>query len=288
MAVSYGFFNSIDHDRVYDANQMSTYFKGLIGTGVYNTVGNKMQVVAPGGMLVQVKSGRALIGEHMKWIENDSTVDLDINPAHVTLNRWTAVIIRHSVVNRTVVITTKDGSNGVSPQKPPIVNDAEINELCLAYVYVRAGATAITQADITDTRPDNTVCGWITGLISQVDTSTLFAQWEAAYRDVMDEMEDVLAELERIEDIIKLVPLICVTDHNKTVAAGSVITISAAGYTYTSTDLFYLYINGLKVPGNEYAVTGSGANLTITFSGANAPAEGVVYDDIELEVWRPE
>lgn len=39
----------------------------------------------------------------------------------------------------------------------------------------------MTNADIKDTRADTTVCGWVTGLIEQVDTSDLFTQWESAY-----------------------------------------------------------------------------------------------------------
>ena len=40
MAVTYGFFNAIQqndgsYDRTYNADQMSTYFEGLVGDGVY-------------------------------------------------------------------------------------------------------------------------------------------------------------------------------------------------------------------------------------------------------------
>ena len=38
MAVTYGFFSSLNSDRLYNADQMSNYFKGLITNGVYESV----------------------------------------------------------------------------------------------------------------------------------------------------------------------------------------------------------------------------------------------------------
>ena len=69
MAITCGFFNSIDGDRLYNADQMSTYFKGLIGQGVYNSVGGGLQVVAANNFSVDVKTGRAIVGDVLKWIE---------------------------------------------------------------------------------------------------------------------------------------------------------------------------------------------------------------------------
>ena len=44
--------------------------------------------------------------------------------------------------------------------------------------------STITQAMITDFRT-SALCGYVTGLIKQVDTSTLFAQWQAAYEGIL-------------------------------------------------------------------------------------------------------
>ena len=46
MSITSGFFNSVNGDRTYNADQMSTYFKGLIGSGVYENVGGALQVLA--------------------------------------------------------------------------------------------------------------------------------------------------------------------------------------------------------------------------------------------------
>lgn len=192
MAITYGFFNAIKqsdgtYDRTYNADQMSTYFEGLVSDGVYESVDDAMQVLAGTGMQVQVGAGRAIIDS--KWIKNTAAYPLIINAAHVTLNRYTAIIIRLDLSARTIVITTKDGENATTPVKPVIANSETIKELCLAYVYVGRGVTAITQANIEDARPDNNVCGWVTGIVQQVDTSKLFLQWQTAYEEFYKQMQ---------------------------------------------------------------------------------------------------
>lgn len=192
MAITYGFFNAIKqsdgtYDRVYNADQISAYFEGLVSDGVYESVDDAMQVLVSTGMQVQVGTGRAIIDS--KWIKNTAAYPLIINAAHVTLNRYTAIIIRLDLSARTIVITTKDGENATTPVKPVITNSETIKELCLAYVYVGRGVTAITQANIEDTRPDNNVCGWVTSIVQQVDTSKLFLQWQTAYEEFYKQMQ---------------------------------------------------------------------------------------------------
>ena len=110
MAITYGFFNSLNGDRVYNADQMSMYFKGLIGQGVFEDVGGALQVLANSGMTVQVQTGRAIVGPNLKWLENDAPYDVSINASHVTLNRYTAVVVQCDVTNRTISIITVDGT----------------------------------------------------------------------------------------------------------------------------------------------------------------------------------
>ena len=114
MAITYGFFNAIKqsdgtYDRMYNADQMSTYFEGLISDGIYESVDDGMQVLAASDMQVQVGAGRAVIGS--RWLKNTAAYPIILNRAHVTLNRYTAIIIRLDLSARTIEITTKDGDN---------------------------------------------------------------------------------------------------------------------------------------------------------------------------------
>ena len=255
MALTYGFFNSQDGDRTYDADQMSEYFDGLVSNGVYENLGGALQVkaVSDGGMTVQVQPGRGIID--CKWISNDSILTLEVTDSHVTLNRYTAVVMRLDIVNRLMTITTKDGTNASSPIKPTMQRDGTMIELCLAYIYVAAGSTEITQANIEDMRPSE-LCGWVTGLIEQVDTSELFLQWQTAYEEYYNSMTTQFNEwFESLTEQLNVNTFI--QRFTKKVKIGTSplppyeeitneIELDMEGYVYDSTDIFHVYVNGLN------------------------------------------
>ena len=247
MSISYGYFNSINGDRTYNADQMSEYFDGLVSNGVYESVGNALQVKAITGqeMAVQVGSGRGII--NCKWIKNDAAITLDITQAHAVLNRYTAVVLKLDIVNRLMTITTKDGTAASTPTKPSMQNDAEAIELCLAYIYVAAGATSISQANIEDMRPSS-LCGWVTGLIEQVDTSQLFLQWQTAYETYyatmtarFEEWFDTLTEQLNVNTYIRRYYKRVVLESGDS----NVIPLDMSGYTFALDDIVDVFINGL-------------------------------------------
>lgn len=270
MAITYGFFNAIKqsdgtYDRTYNADQMSAYFEGLVSDGVYESVDDAMQVLAGTGMQVQVGAGRAIIDS--KWIKNTAAYPLIINAAHVTLNRYTAIIIRLDLSARTIVITTKDGENATTPVKPVIANSETIKELCLAYVYVGRGVTAITQANIEDARPDNNVCGWVTGIVQQVDTSKLFLQWQTAYEEFYKQMqswqqqqETGFSNWETSQKAAFDTWFSALTDQlnvntyiqkfHKVInmrAKNGVFPLDMSGYTYAASDVLFVNVNGVML-----------------------------------------
>ena len=254
MAITYGYFNSVDGDRRYNADQMSEYFDGLVSDGVYEDVGGGLQVVADSGMNVNVNTGRGLID--CKWIKNDAVLSLAVTAAHVTLNRWTAVVMKLDYTNRLIEITTKDGTPASAPDKPEMQNDQNAKELCLAYIYVKAGATAITQSAITDMRASE-LCGWVTGVVKQVDTSELFIQWQTAYEEQYEAFEAWFATLTdqlRVDTYIqRFAKRFMVTSNS-----GNVVELDMTGYVYDSSDVIQVFINGL------YAVQGVDYTLTVT------------------------
>lgn len=71
MSVSYGFYNSMNGDRKYDATQMSSIFDGIINDGIYETIGDRFVVRTSGGMNVVVGTGRAWFNH--TWTLNDSS-----------------------------------------------------------------------------------------------------------------------------------------------------------------------------------------------------------------------
>lgn len=157
MAVTYGFFNSVNGDRKYNAEQMSEYFRGIINEGVYQHLDGGLAVTAGTGLAVNVAAGRAIIQN--RWIQNSAAMSLTIAAASETYARKDAVVIRLNWSSRAISIAVKTGTPAASPVAPSMTRNATTYEMALAYVNVAANATSVT---VTDKRSDSTVCGWVT------------------------------------------------------------------------------------------------------------------------------
>ncbi|MDD3231347.1 MAG: hypothetical protein PHE09_19365, partial [Oscillospiraceae bacterium] len=169
------FFNSENGDRKYKAEDWDRHLKDLIGNGVFLQDSNNLQVTADGsGMSVVVQPGSAWInGKHYY---NDQALTLAIGIADGQLNRVDRVILQLNTSGRVINAKIKAGTPASSAVAPDLQRDADAYELSLATVAINAGAIAISQANVTDTRLDTSVCGAVTGLVKQVGTDTLYAQ----------------------------------------------------------------------------------------------------------------
>jgi len=281
--VTYGFFNSVNGDRKYDADQMSQYFKGLIGNGVFESVGSALAVSAGSGMNVEVASGRGVI--ECKWINNDATIEVPITGSHATLPRYTAVVMRLDKINREMKITTIDGTPAITPVKPSLSNTDTMKDLCLAWVLVPAGSSSISGINIEDAR-STSACGWVTGLVTQLDVSNLYTQWvdlfNAYYEDMNTSFDawfrDLVGEL-RVQTSVR--------QYIKTITRASesdstTYTFSAQGYVFSGNDIINVYINGLRAnPDSDYYVGTTGSSWRVTVP--NAKAAGT---EIMIEVYK--
>lgn len=162
--LTYGFFNSVNGDRVYNAETIGNMFKGLISDGIYKSVGDSFVVQPSSGLTLSVGSGRAVVSE--RWVENDAAITIALNAAHITLNRYTAIVLRRDLTNRQITLEMIDGTPAASPAKPSIVRTDTLYDICLAYIYVGAGANQITAQNIEDARGNADVCGYVHMLVS--------------------------------------------------------------------------------------------------------------------------
>lgn len=189
-----GFFNSVNGDRVYNAEQMSSIFEGLITDGVYYAIGNKLAVQPSAGMTIQVASGRGWCKKH--WFNNTTPYQMTLEASDVTLNRWCAVCIKVDEADsvRDAKPVLKYSDYATTPVKPTPTNTETVKELILAYIYIKAGATEIKASDITDTRANESLCGWVTGLIEQLNSATLWTQWEALFTEWFSNLQNLINE----------------------------------------------------------------------------------------------
>lgn len=180
MSVTSGFFNALNGDRKYNAEEMSSIFDGIIEDGVLQHVGTAMVVTAMDNMNVYVGIGRAWFNH--TWTLNDSILPLEVTQAEVILNRYDAVVLdvdaRTSVRANTIKII--NGTPGSSPSKPEMLKDNDHWQYPLAYIYVAAGVTSIGQENITNC-VGTSECPFVTAPLEKMDIDELIAKWEAQW-----------------------------------------------------------------------------------------------------------
>ena len=174
-----GFFNAIidqngTPDRSYLAENFARYFGTFIGNGVFPNPSTQCQVIANDDMTVTIKAGRAWINGYMYENTDDHIVALDV--ADGLLNRIDRVVLKLDFLNREIKSYVKKGTFASSPIAPALQRDADAYELGIADIYIAAGATSIVQANITDQRQNQDLCGIVDSLIT-ADTKTLFNQF---------------------------------------------------------------------------------------------------------------
>lgn len=259
MAITYGFFNATKqsngtYDRAYNSDQISDMFEGLVSDGVFESIGDAMIVTAKSGMTVQVGTGRASIDG--RWIKNDAKMNITLAASSIALNRWSAIVIRLNMSSRTMSIVEKVGTATTNPVKPSLTNSNTVKEKCLAYVYVKAGAGSITQVDISDVRADTSVCGWVTGVIKQVDTRQLFLQYQAAYKRQLATMQAWETQQKAAFDtwFSALTDQLQVNTYIKkfrkaitTTTEQGTFPLNMSGYTYSASDIIFVNVNGVSL-----------------------------------------
>lgn len=92
-----GFYNSVDNDRLYNAEDMNRPYRRLVSNGVFatpnGTPSTDLQVIGDcKAMKVTVKSGQGIFGD--KWFENPSDLSITVPVNTTLLPRIDSVIIQ--------------------------------------------------------------------------------------------------------------------------------------------------------------------------------------------------
>lgn len=163
-----GFFDSVNQDRTYSAEQMNMPYKKIVTDGIFpdkNGGASEDFIVRPDeGMYVSVGIGNALVGG--KWAELDSLTVLRVPSNTSAYSRIDSIILRAdtSLNVRAVCIVYRQGTEAASPTAPALESSEYVTELRLADITVAAGASTITSANITDQRGTEE-CPWVAGAI---------------------------------------------------------------------------------------------------------------------------
>lgn len=183
------FFNSNNGDRTYNAESFESWIKPFMSNGVF-TNGMKVSAQSTPNMTVSVAAGYAnLDGKLGVW---PSANTMTIDTASGVYGRIDTIVLRRNNTNRQLTLEVVKGVASLSPSATPPTRDADVFELVLAQIYVGAGVTTITNSNITDTRMNTTLCGFVTCPVVDPDFSNLYDQFTAQFAEWFDHMKDQL------------------------------------------------------------------------------------------------
>ena len=289
MAITSGFFNSKDGDRKYTATQIGNYLHGLVSSGVYADDSSSLQVLASDGMTVTVQPGRAMLNFH--YLENDSPLSITL-AAGGSQDRVDAIVAYMDLTERACGIIVKKGTPAASPKAPKMVHTSTRDEYMLASVRVKKLSRQITQVNITDTRGNPSVCGWVTNIIGQIPTGALLLQYQEACAAELAAMQEYVAQQKAAFDefFANMTGELSLSGFlqeyiNTVTLTGSTDTVAVGITDYVpQEDVLLANVGGILWQTAGYTISGTGAEATVKFNRTLKAGDIVEFRAIKFRI----
>lgn len=261
-----GFFNSINSDRKYNAEQMAAIFDGLITDGIFDSIGDHFQVTpASSGLGVNIGTGRAWLNQ--TWSYNDTAYPVTLGAASSSLGRKDLICLKVDKSNavRANSLVVIAGTPAESPVEPTVTDDTTngIYYHKLAAVTVPKGATSISAANITNYIGLSSGTPYVTGILSSTTVDELWSQWGGEFNDWWDDIKATLDD-NVVTTILNKIDHITPKEATMNLYGFSHINPPPSGKTYAeySTDAILNQIRSLlnksKVTKFVWSYTGTG------------------------------
>lgn len=147
MAEFSGFFNSINGDRKYKAEDFANYFKSIIGTGI-NSSQDSLRVIKKSNTQITVMPGSACINGYLYLNSTELLKSIQSN-----ITRIDRVILRLDIIERTFNIVILQGSSSAAPN---LTRNNSKYELSLAKIIIKGNVVTIE-----DERGQESLCGFM-------------------------------------------------------------------------------------------------------------------------------
>ena len=252
----------------YDAEDASGYLATRL-SGVYSAE-EDFSVTAQGGLSVQVSAGQAWVrparfkGRSIIMEQPTTVVLTEADPVRSRIDR---IVLRYDAAAKKTRLQVLEGvPDSAGPAAPAITRTELIYDLCLAEIKRPAGSTAVTVADIYDTRADETVCGVMRDGVTGIPAATLIKK----LRDEIDKVDNG-SFYDKTETDALLNALQKQVDRK--ISSATSITASGNGYIRFAdgTQICWLKFNGWSSKGYDpyfpfpvpFANTNYGAGFTL-------------------------
>lgn len=204
MAIRSGFFDSVNDDRPYTADDLNRFLEGIISEGVFSTIPGVLRVAASTGMNVTVSPGKAWYLN--TYLINTGFETLTADASDPTHPRWDRVIMKFDQNARENSFTILKGTPAASPTKPALLDTPFEKHVVLADLYIAAGVSTIGDGNIYN-QVGTIETPYVRALVPNVDINDVFTQWEQQFQNFMSTQEGELADLEPLgvmEELIEI------------------------------------------------------------------------------------
>lgn len=276
MAIESYFFNAwLDggvYDRTYSAEDFTSYLNLLVSNGVFINPSSQLKVRSNNGMSVIVNAGSGWVNGHK--MTNTSDYIVDIKASDVLLDRIDRIIFYLDMGARNMGIEVLQGVASSSPVAPTITRNEDRYEMSLALVRVNKQTSVISESMITDTRYDRNVCGVVKGLVEEIDTTDIFAQYNSTFNDWFSQVKETLATSTLIRKYE--------ARHYTTVENEHTFNVNDYVPNFANAlDILEVYVNGFRLASDEYVMNGNVVTLNNELYVIGTEVSFVVYKSID-------
>lgn len=197
MSVTSGFFNSVNHDRLYDAEQISSMFDGIIYDGIYSGIGDAF-IVKPYSDLnntITVGTGRAWF-DHT-WTKNDTELAITLDDPNVLYDRIDCVVIdvdRRQDVRKNSIKVVKGEVSESGAVKPTLINEELHKQYPLSYITVKAGSPAPISASNMENVIGQSATPLVQAVLDHMDLTMFVQQMESEFNEWFERLKDTIDE----------------------------------------------------------------------------------------------
>ena len=192
MPITSGFYNSVNGDRVYDADQFGSLFDGIISEGIFPNVGDKFFVRPVNNTMgVYVGSGKAWLNR--RWVENAGDETLTVQAANASLDRIDSVVLSvdTSKAVRAAKFEVIKGTAAATPRPPLIASKGEKKYLVLANIKFVKNSRAVIPENITNF-VGSSLTPYVGGPTNTINLDALQTKLQGEFNTWFDSVRDAL------------------------------------------------------------------------------------------------
>ena len=272
------------------------YTNGVFGIGNNNSF--KVVASAGGGMSLTVQPGACLINGATGYNMDETRITLANGEAQPRID---SIVLRldDNKAQRNIHIKVLKGTPQSQPIPPTPVREGAVYDLVLANVMLKANVATITNADITDTRLDKNLCGFVNA-INNLNLDTIYMQQITLFNDWFEGIKGQLStdaagnlqnQINTLKPKVDAVNSALTFNGQNTTTKGSLEVagkLSAKGGLVISDDTFLVKrLNGVGVRPTLNAAMGDKEDVRITVTAPDGyKAIGVIqaYSDFRASV----